>query len=584
MLALEHLDEVIDTIRRSRTVDTARQNLCKRFKLTEIQAQAILETQLRRLAALERRRLEEEYQELLTQIKYLRSLLASEVKLLGLVRDDVLETKKAHGDARRTRISDSDESTDLHPGDLVPDEEVCVLLTRGGYVLRRPVSACRDEGSGGIRLSVQAPDPIQSLFVANSQESVAFFTDKGRVCSLHVHQLPDTSQQEQGLPLSTLIRMVDDEGIVEMVRIGDLEKDAYICMGTRKGRIKRLAVGELVPPGRGFADVIGLADGDTLGWVVLTRGNAELVMVTEQGQAIRFAEDTVRPQGLTAMGVRGITLKGDDVVVALDIVREAGELLLATAFGFAKRSPLQEYGAQGRGGQGALTMDVAKIELSGPIVAAMVVDAGEQIAFATTAGKLIRSWVKDIPVCRRASWGRLVTRSRRGAAVKVEADDRVVALARLFSPTDLTHGEPAVVGKSKEPTRKTGAASAGKRAKPGRKRAVSSGKSTGTRASLATEDIAAANQEPQEREGKPSGRGAGLEPAKARRARVGSKGKSTDRPQAEPTTASTDDHAATPESADSRAGDGAPPTSQSKRRQVRKPTVRKTPRRTRTDK
>ena len=462
LLALDHLDEVIGTIRRSRTAETARRNLRKKFKLSEVQAQAILDMQLRRLAALERRRIEEEYREIRTRIKYLKSLLASKKKILAIIKQDVLDLKKAYGDVRRSRISDIVDSAECRLEDLMTDEDVLVLVTRKGTVRRLPITT-RVRRGGIVGLSSRERDVPQALFKANSQEKIFFFTDRGRVFSLPAHQLPDAQQQERGSLLSSLVRLGDNEQVIAVVHMGDGKEDEFVSMGTVQGKVKRLTLNELAPVGETLVDVIGLAKGDALGWVVNTHGDSELVMVTAQGKAIRFQENSVRAQGRSATGVRGITLKDDDTVISMDVVRGGGELMLVTALGYAKRTPLREYSAQGRGGQGALTVDTSKMAAAGPIAAATVVLPGERVVFGCEKGDRLSVTVEDVPRLRRASWGRLVTRTRRNAVIEVEDGDAVNSLVRLELDAQGPGDKPAAEAEARPSRRSPAKTTATKR-------------------------------------------------------------------------------------------------------------------------
>jgi DNA gyrase subunit A len=431
LLALDHLDEVIQTIRHSRTAETAQQNLCTKFKLTEVQARAILDMQLRRLAALERHKIEEEYAEVRKRIEYLRGLLKSKGEILELIKADVLELKRLYGDARRTRISEVTESSEFRPEDLVPNEDVVILLTRSGSVRRLPVEAYLTR-AGGSRTSLGLPfqggDAPQAVLKVNSRETIVCFTDRGRALQTPAHQVPDGIQQPMGLPLRQIVPLSPEERVVALTRIDPSEGERYVTMATRQGKVKRLALSELASLGNAGAQVIGLADGDALASVVVTGGSDELIAVSEQGKAIRFQEDTVRPQGRTGMGVRGITLGDGDALVAMDVVRDKGELVLATALGFAKRTPVREYSVQGRGGMGVLTMDVDRLSLCGPVVAAQVALPEEQLLLASAKGTMLRARVTDVPALERTSWGRVVTRTRRGAMLPLDGDALVLLL------------------------------------------------------------------------------------------------------------------------------------------------------------
>ncbi len=433
LLALDNLDAVIDTIRRSRTAETAQQNLMSRFKLTEIQARAILDMQLRRLAALERRKLEEEHAEVRKQIEYLRGLLASKKKILALIKEDVLDLKRRFGDARRTRILEAAVAEEFRPQDMLPDEDVIVSLTRNGAVRRLPVSAYR--GPQGIERHVLGPlaterDVLQELVQTNTRAATLFFSDKGRAFKVPTHQLPDATQQARGAATHNLVSLGAGERVVGMIPLDHADAEGYLCLATRQGKVKRLALEELSSLGSAGAEVIGLAEDDRLGWVVRTRGGQELIMVTARGRAIRFKEDEVRPMGRSAGGVIGIGLADGDSVAALDVVRPKGELVLATAYGFAKRASLDEYPLQGRGGVGVLTTDADKLATSGPIVAAKVALPGEELLLGSTAGAMQRVRLAEVPALARASWGRVVTRSRAGALLQVR-DDTLCTLAVL---------------------------------------------------------------------------------------------------------------------------------------------------------
>ena len=430
LVALDNLDAVIDTIRRSQTVETAEKNLCKKFQLTEIQARAILDMQLRRLAALERKKIQEEYQEILARIDYLRGLLASKKKILALIKDDALDLKKRFGDARRTRITDHEETAEFAAEDLVPDEDLWVVVTRKGLARRLPV-AHRANGSGIPGMAAGDRDTVHSAFAANCRESIVFLTDSGRALKLPGHQLPDATQQPRGLTVSNLVRLAADEHILATLHLDESEPTGYLTLGTRQGKVKRLEAGEIATMANGGAQVIGLADGDTLVWATFTSGEDDVVLVTAQGRAIRFQEDTVRPQGRSGTGVRGISLIDDDVVVAGDVARAGGEVALVTEQGYAKRTSLDDYTSQGRGGQGIMAVDGNKLAMTGPVVAARTTLPGDEMAFATSDGATIHLPVADLASLGRTTWGRLVTRTRRGALIQ---DGAIVWAARLEAP------------------------------------------------------------------------------------------------------------------------------------------------------
>ncbi|HUV95104.1 MAG TPA: DNA gyrase subunit A [Anaerolineae bacterium] len=433
LVALDNLDAVIDTIRRSRTPETARNNLRARFKLTEVQAQAILDMQLRRLAALERSRIKEEHEQVRGQIEELGSLLASETEILALINRDVRDLKRRYGDARRTRITDAQATTGVVPDDLVADEEVLVLLTRRGHVRRLSASAYSARSGAGhdlVSLLARQKDALLTVFSANSRDTVVFFTDRGRALSIPAHQLPDPAQQPDGLPLRNLLPLSSGESVVAVVAIEGSHDGHFLCLGTLLGKVKRLSLSDLAVRRDTGTPVTKLTDDDALGWVVMTEGDDELVLVTSQGRSIRFLESTVRPQGASAGGVKGISLGEGDTVVAMDVARKGAHLLIVTANGFAKRTPLGEYGTQGRGGLGLLTLDTKKTPVTGPVAGAQVVLPDEEVLLISSSGTMLAVLAADVKQIARASWGRLVTKTGRGAVMSL-TDETVTGVVRL---------------------------------------------------------------------------------------------------------------------------------------------------------
>ena len=424
-IALDHLDEVIATIRRSRRVDTARRNLQRRFKLTEAQAQAILEIQLRRLAALERKKVEEEYLKTIKNIAYLEDLLANPRKILYLIREDLLELKANYGDSRRTRIIVG-EVAELREEDLLPEEDVLVVITQHGYIKRMAVDVTRLQRRGGrgiMGMVTRQRDAVMHLFVANTMDTILFFTDKGRVFQKKAHQVPDVGRQARGLPLINLIDLRRGESVTAAIAVPNFELPGYLVMATRRGRIKRTPLDEFSSVRPSGLVAIKLGKGDKLGWVRLTHGDQEVILVTEQGQALRFEEGEVRPMGRAAAGVMAIKLAKGDAVAGMDIVREGCDLLVVTERGFGKRTPLEQYPTKGRYGKGVRTFASGKIEQTGPIAAARVVSEEDEVTFISAEGMVIRTLVKDIPQLGRATRG--------SRLMKLKKDDRIVSIARL---------------------------------------------------------------------------------------------------------------------------------------------------------
>jgi len=429
LVALSNLDAVIQTIRQSPDAEAARERLMKRFNLTEVQAQAILDMQLRRLAALERQKIEEEHAQLLKTIAYLEDLLAKPHKILGLIKDDVVWLKEKYGDERHTRIV-VDASEDFEEEDLVSREEVLVSITQRGYVKRVPASTYRAQMRGGrgvTGMTTREEDAVQFLFAANTLDNILFFTDKGKVYSEKAYRVPDAGRTAKGIPVINLINLDPDERVTATVTVPDFEKAEYLTMVTRRGKIKRTDLSEFESVRPSGLIALNLEEGDELGWVKLTEGDDEVVIVTQDGQAIRFKESDVRPMGRAAGGVMGIKLADDDQVASMDVVDPDGDLLVVTAKGYAKRTPLSEYSTQGRYGGGVVTLNKTSIAITGPVVDARVVLEDDDITLISAEGMVLRTRVAQIPQMGRSTRGATVMRMKKG--------DLVVSLA-LMAPRE----------------------------------------------------------------------------------------------------------------------------------------------------
>jgi len=436
LIALNNLDAVIQTIRQSPDAEVARDRLMKQFKLTEAQAQAILDMQLRRLAALERQKIEKEHAQLLETIAYLEDLLANPHKILSLIKEDVVELKEKYGDERRTRIV-ADASEDFDEEDLVPQEEVLVSITRRGYVKRVPTSTYRAQirgGRGVTGMTTREEDAVQFLFAVNTLDTILYFTDKGKVYSEKAYRVPDAGRTAKGIPIINLINLDPDERVTATVPVPSFEKAEYLTMVTRKGKIKRADLSEFESVRPSGLIAIILDDGDELGWVKLTEGDDEVVVVTQEGQAIRFKETDVRAMGRAAGGVMAIRLADGDQVACMDVVEPAGDLLVVTAKGYAKRTQLSEYSTQGRYGGGVVTLDKKSLNVTGQIIDARVVSEDNDITLISAEGMVLRTRVKQIPKMGRATRGATVMRMKQG--------DKVVSLA-LLAPKKKTTEEKA---------------------------------------------------------------------------------------------------------------------------------------------
>jgi DNA gyrase subunit A len=418
-IALEYLDEVIATIRRSRTVDSARTNLQRRFKLSKAQADAILEMQLRRLAALERKRIEDEYTEIIKRIAYFEDLLANPRKILHLIKEDLDQLRSEYGDARRTVIS-PDAGGELAAEDLVPEEDVLISLTQRGYVKRVLAGMFSRQGRGGLGVAgagTREEDVVEHLLLANTLHSLLFFTDKGKVYHEKAYQVPDAGRRARGLPLINLIGLDRRESVTAVIAVPDFEQKGYLVMATKSGKIKRTSLEEFASVRPSGLIAITLETGDELRWVKMTTGKQEVLIVTENGQAIRFPEEDIRPMGRAAGGVMAIKLEKGDAVSAMDVARPKAHLLVVTANGFGKRTEIEEYPLQSRYGKGVLTIDAKRLDEVGKIVDAKVVGLKDEVTLISAKGMVLRTRVDNISQQGRPTRGVTLMRLKKGDAV-----------------------------------------------------------------------------------------------------------------------------------------------------------------------
>jgi DNA gyrase subunit A len=406
-IALQYLDQVIETIRQAPDADVARSQLMERFGLTEVQATAILDMQLRRLAALEQQKIEDEYQEVTARVAYLRGLLADRTQVLALIREDLAELKGRYGDERRTQIMLGMDA-ELNMEDLVKDEDVLISITRRGYVKRTPVSAYRSQGRGGrglIGMSTRDEDELDHLFAAGSLNHILFFSDRGKVYSERAYEIPELDRTAKGSSLMTILPLMPDERITAALPIHSFGDAEYLTMITRKGRIKRVGV-------RAFENVrangliaLNLEEDDALGWVKMTTGDQDLIVVSELAQAIRFNERDVRPMGRAAAGVHAMRLDEGDAVTGADVVLPGADLLLITEKGYGKRVNLNEFRRQSRYGKGVVAMFLS--DFNGRLVSARVVTEDDEATFISVNGIILRTPVGQIS--RQSRYSRGVT-------------------------------------------------------------------------------------------------------------------------------------------------------------------------------
>jgi DNA gyrase subunit A len=425
LIALANLDAVIETIRNSPDAETARVRLIERFHLSEVQAQAILDMQLRRLAALERQKIEDEHRQILERIAYLEDLLANPQKILGLIQTETAELAEKYGDARRTELT-VEAHEELKEEDLVADESVLISLTTRGYIKRTPVTAFRTLGRGRRGVSGQTmreEDEVLMLAPARTLQTVLFFSDKGKVYALKTYQIPEASRTDRGIPAINILALAQNERITAAVAVPDFRLAEYCTFATLKGKLKRVALSEFEAVRPSGLAAISLEDGDELGWVRLTSGEEELLLVTAGGYALRFDESQVRTMGRQAAGVTGLRMRPGDHVASLEVVEPGGYLLLVTEGGFGKRAELADYPHHARGGGGVRTADLKNITRTGKIAAARVVQAEDEVTLISASGVVLRLRVNEISVQGRAARGvRLMG---------VDQGDTVASVARL---------------------------------------------------------------------------------------------------------------------------------------------------------
>jgi DNA gyrase subunit A len=389
-IALENLDAVIETIRRSSDASAARDALMARFGLSEIQSQAILDMQLRRLAALERQKIEDEYAEVTARIAFLEDLLGDALKILAVIREDLVDLKEKFGDGRRTVIIEG-EFASLSDEDLVEQEDVLITLTERGYIKRVPVDTYRAQGRGGrgiIGAKTKGEDTLLDNFVASTRDRLLIFTDRGRVFQLPTYQIPDSSREAAGTPLANLIQIEGGERVTVALPVPawQFERGRYLVMATRLGRMKRIALAAFDGVRPSGLIAIGLDEGDELRWAKVTNGDDEIIMVTRRAMALRFKESDVRPMGRAASGVMAIRLRKGDTVAGMDLVVPGADLFVITRRGHGKRTPLSEYGRRRRYTMGVLTLDARRLDELGEVADARVVEDGNEIAVITDQG------------------------------------------------------------------------------------------------------------------------------------------------------------------------------------------------------
>ncbi|MDZ7744332.1 MAG: DNA gyrase subunit A [Candidatus Saccharibacteria bacterium] len=432
-IALDHIDKVIATIRASQTTEEAQENLIKQFKLSEIQAKAILAMQLRTLAGLERKKIEDELVELLKLIEKLESILASEVKILKIIKNELLEVKKTFGDERRTKIVPQ-ELGKLGDEDLIPDEQVVVTLTSANYIKRSQINDYRRQNRGGKGkrgMATREEDVIEHVVYASTHDYLLFFTNKGRVFRLKTYEVPAVGLNAKGVAIVNLLQLQPEETVSAVINVTKQMNGGHLFMCTVRGVVKKTPFEQYKNVRSSGLIAINLDDGDELKWIRMTDGDNEIVISTSQGQAIRFHEKDVRPMGRVARGVRGIRLRGGDYVIGMDIVQEGSNIFVISENGYGKRTKVSQFTPHARGGVGIRSAIVNK--KTGQLIGVKsLVDENQEVIIISSQGQTIRLGLKDIPALGRATQGVRIMR--------LNDDDKVVSLALVdvTPPTDET--------------------------------------------------------------------------------------------------------------------------------------------------
>ena len=424
LIALDHLDEVIKIIRASQDAERARTKLMSTFKLSEIQANHILDMPLRRLTKLARTELEQEHKELLDRIKYLKALLKDPRKIRGVIKEELLEIKKKHADPRRTQIRADEGSFDIE--DLIAEEDVVITVSRAGYVKRVPIDTFRRQGRGGKGVrgaTLKEEDVVTNVFTTTTHHWLLFFTTKGKVYRVKVHEVPDSSRTARGLYAANLpgVAIAGDEHVSAVLDMKTYEEGRFLLFATKKGMVKKTPLPEYASSRTGLA-AINLKPGDELIDVKLTAGKDEVFLVSRKGQAIRFKEPLVRPMGRSAAGVIGMRLAEDDEVISLSLSSDGEEMISVSQQGYGKRSPLKDYPVKGRGGKGVIGHQLTK--KTGLLAGAFVGSKEQDMFVISSSGIVIRVPASEI---------RRVGRSSQGVrTMRVEEGAHVVALAPVI--------------------------------------------------------------------------------------------------------------------------------------------------------
>jgi DNA gyrase subunit A len=421
-IALDNIDEVINIIRNSKTTEIARVTLKEKFGLSDAQTQAIMDMRLRRLTGLERDKIEEEFNEIMQLINYLNEILGSEEKLLSVIKEELIDIKARYSDERRTEITKNANEIDYE--DLIQEQEVVITLTHSGYIKRIAAdtySAQRRGGKGIQAMTTKEDDFVEHVFITSTHTNLMFFTNRGKVFKLKAYEIPDAGRAAKGTNLINILPLEQDERIYTVLTIKDMNQDGFLFMATKKGLVKKTPLSEFQNIRKNGLIAINLRDEDELLKAKVTYGDANIMIVTQNGYAIRFNEKDVRPMGRTASGVKAMNLREDDIAVCMDIAVDGEDVLVISENGFGKRTPVSEYKVQNRGGMGLITYKLA--EKTGKVVGATICKIDDELMLINSSGVAIRINVSDISVTSRSTMGVTLMRT-------IE-EEKVVAIAKI---------------------------------------------------------------------------------------------------------------------------------------------------------
>ena len=448
-IALDNIDEIIRIIRSS--YNDAKERLMDTFGLSDVQAQAILDMRLARLQGLEREKIEAEYKELCERIAYYKSLLADEKLLMGVIKDELLEIKKKWGDKRRTRIVSDSGEMDIE--DLIEEKQVAITQTHLGYLKRIPADTYRTQKRGGkgiTGLTTRENDFVRDLIMCSTHDELMFFTNTGKVHKIKAYEIPEATRTAKGTPAVNFLNLMQRERITTIIPFRDFRDDKYLIAVTKKGTIKKTAISQFDTNRKTGLIAITLKDGDELVGIKQTTGDDNVIIITKNGKCICFSEEDVRPMGRIAGGVRAISLEEDDEVVSMQLVQPGEQLMVVTGKGYGKRTSVDEYKIQARGGKGLLTYDKSKFKKTGHLIGAEVVTDNDEVILINSEGTVIRISAADVSVLGRATQGVKI--------MKAGEDVEIISMAKVINEEE--HARDAELARKQKQARKKAAAEA----------------------------------------------------------------------------------------------------------------------------